>query len=69
MSTTMHALTALHDRLTQERDALVERMATVTGGVLDQADLGRIAHLHNAVLAVEAVRKAHMPKVGSGSEV
>ena len=64
----MESLTLLYQRLAEDRNAFVERLAEVAGGAYEQADINRIAQLHNAMLAVEAVRETHLPKVGSGSE-
>lgn len=68
MSTAMESLTLLYERLAEDRNAFVERLALTPGGTYDQADINRIAQLHGALLAVEAVRETHLPKIGSGSE-
>lgn len=68
MSTTMESLSLLYQRLAEDRNAFVERLAEVAAGAYEQADINRIAQLHTAMLAVEAVRETHLPKIGSGSE-
>jgi hypothetical protein len=68
MSTTKEHLTNLCNRLTNERNTLLEHLAASPVSDYEDADLRRISDLHNALLAAEAVLETHMPRLGSGSE-